>query len=340
MSRTPPGESGLLPIIAITSENYACTFSFWEASLDALRYPQELRHVVNLGRLEPPYGYRTASWIHAINAQLAEVVRWMQEHPGERFILTDTDIQFFPRFLSTQAEWLCWMREQRLDMLFMRERTNVVPELREGEVNGGFYLVHCNERTLEFWQRVLAEELAHPKMDGFPPYTDQYHINRLLQYRRGDFPQRGAFGVRWATIPDLHCVWSRPESEEELALAAFHHAVNTGDKPKLLQEVRALASRCQGAPAPGRSAASRLRALAAALAELRAAPRPEGGGAASSRLLGEARALGAALPPPGRPSRLARCVVCAASAASWRGLRWGSEDGRGYCASCWSRKHA
>lgn len=228
----------LLPIVAITSHNYADVFSFWTASLDLLRYPSEKRHVLDLGVLTPPFGYCTRSWRCAIDAQLTHVVQWIREHQGAYFIHTDTDIQFFPRFLSIQSEWLRWMRAHRLDMIFMRERTNFMPEARVAEVNAGFYLVHCNSRTLQFWERVLAEEIAYPKMDGFPPYTDQYHVNRGLHYCHGEFPQRGHFGVRWSIIPDRHCVWSDLESWDEARLAAFHHAVNTQNKPELLRRVR------------------------------------------------------------------------------------------------------
>ena len=115
---------------------------------------------------------------------------------------------------------------------------DLASQARVAEVNAGFYLVHCNSRTLQFWERVLAEEIAYPKMDGFPPYTDQYHVNRGLHYCHGEFPQRGHFGVRWSTIPDRHCVWSDLESWDEARLAAFHHAVNTQNKPELLRRVR------------------------------------------------------------------------------------------------------
>ena len=50
------------------------------------------------------------------------------------------------------------MLEEQLDMLFMRERSSVLPQLRLGEVNAGFAMIRCNERTLRFWRRVLKEE--------------------------------------------------------------------------------------------------------------------------------------------------------------------------------------
>ena len=127
-------------------------------------------------------------------------------------------------------------QDESLDMIFMRERTEaseaectacnnfyklsalkpcslgllhqVIPHLRLGEVNAGFYVVHCNARTRllaslteekllnrrfparSFWQTVLKEEQARimisrlqipsakhhcweacPKMEGHPPYT-------------------------------------------------------------------------------------------------------------------------------------------------------------------------
>ncbi|CAL1142818.1 unnamed protein product [Cladocopium goreaui] len=119
-----------------------------------LRYIQKTAalhqiHVVDLGPLPEPHGYCTESWRRAIDGQLREVVNWIETHMGEYFIHTDTDIQFFPNFMHLQMEWLEWMKEEGLDMLFMRERTEVIPELRCGEVNGGFYMLHCNEGAFE-----------------------------------------------------------------------------------------------------------------------------------------------------------------------------------------------
>jgi len=230
-------KSGLLPILAVTSENYAPVFDFWQSSLDLIGYPVEKRHVHQL-KLTPPFGYCTDSWRQAIDQQLADVVAWIEAHPGEHFLHTDTDIQFFPRFVEAQGEWLRWMFREGLDMIFMRERTEVVPHLRQGEVNAGFYLVHCNDRTLQFWKQVLARELQDPKMRGFPPYADQYHLNVALGYRPDAMFQMGDFGVRWGVISDNQCIWSQPSSDDELVHAAFHHAVNTADKPRLLRAVR------------------------------------------------------------------------------------------------------
>eukprot|EP00434_Breviolum_minutum_P016407 symbB.v1.2.014462.t1/scaffold1055.1/size140776/4 len=213
-----------------------CQASMWY--LDLVICGREKIHVVDLGALPEPHGYCTESWRSAIDRQVQEVVRWIESHMGEYFIHTDTDIQFFPNFMHLQLEWLKWMKEEGLDMLFMRERTEVIPELRCGEVNGGFYMLHCNTRTRHFWQQVLREEEAFPKMDGFPPYTDQFHLNRGLQHRLGTFPQQGAFGVRWATIPDHQCIWGTPATDNEVSSAAFHHAVNTQDKVALLKSVR------------------------------------------------------------------------------------------------------
>merc|ERR1712224_710795 len=102
----------------------------WESSLNLLEYPAHKRHVINLGMLQPPYGYMTESWRYAIDRQLAEVTAWIRALMGEYFLHTDTDIQFFPRFLTVQAAWMKWMREEKLDMIFMRERTQIMPELR------------------------------------------------------------------------------------------------------------------------------------------------------------------------------------------------------------------
>lgn len=366
----------LISIIAVTSANYKDVFNFWQDSLDRLEYPCYRRHVRDLGLLPPPHGYCTDSWRYAIDEQLREVVRWLRTHQGEFFIHTDTDIQFFPRFLVVQGEWLEWMEALNLDMLFMRERTQVMPELRRGEVNAGFYMVRCNERTLSFWEQVLADELADPKMSGYPPYTDQYHLNRRLEYRPGAYPQEGHCGVRWAVIPDLHCVWSEPESEHEMRLAAFHHAVNTRDKPALLKRVRDAVAKEQQHDAAKAAVARRVakaRWLAKRLAQRFVGSGPE---ATVPRQLLPAVRLSVrwaeqhawaftALPPLSMPSRLlppgrgktgsvalpidegipaddgvvllASCAECGVHSGCWQALFWCAEDGDGYCSNCWKR---
>lgn len=236
------------------------------------------------------------------------------------------------------------MKDESLDMLFMRERTEVIPHLRLGEVNAGFYVVHCNTRTRSFWQTVLQEEQACPKMEGHPPYTDQFHLNRGLGHRRGAFPQEGAFGVRWATIPDYHCIWSTP-SGEEVKFAAFHHAVNTRDKPQLLRAVRQQVCAVQQRQPPGLLGKLPLRSenqgggssLVAQIQQLTSALR---GVRAQCKQLNPAelqalcylREESEALLQASESN--ACCASCGISGFWWT-LRWSSEDGQGYCRPCW-----
>lgn len=333
----------LIPILAVTSSNYAHVFSFWQSSLDLLEYPTEKRHVRNLGSLEPPFGYCTESWRYAIDQQLINVTEWIANHQGEYFLHTDTDIQFFPRFLTIQAEWLQCMRDEELDMLFMRERTHFMPELREGEVNAGFYIVHCNEQTLKFWRQVLEREQQYPKMDGYPPYTDQYHLNRCLTYRRGADPQIGEFGVKWTIIPDKQCIWSLPSSEQEMLEAAFHHAVNTQDKPKLLQQVRDMVLEKQPLPQDLRCQARwdmRLDQIAALTRFVKDLQRnvPCCGGISGDlqvhlqqlRIESQELAKVSSVAHGEIHSSVSRCEGCRQTAVFRR-----ADDGHSYCARCW-----
>merc|ERR1712113_1032291 len=67
-------------------------------------------------------------------------------------------------------------------------------------------------------------------------------------YERSAVLQQGAFGTRWTTIPDEQCIWSELENETEAVSAAFHHAVNTHDKPALLQRIRMCVLKVQQLP--------------------------------------------------------------------------------------------
>lgn len=104
----------LLPLLAVTSSNYQNVFDFWQSSLRCLGYPRQKINVVDLGQLAPPFGYCTESWRKAIDRQIEEVVSWIDRHMGEYFIHTDTDIQFFPRFLQAASARVAAVDEGRV----------------------------------------------------------------------------------------------------------------------------------------------------------------------------------------------------------------------------------
>jgi len=225
------------PFVVVTSPNYKEVFRFWCESLDEIEYPVEKRNITMLPPLEPPYGYCTDSWVRAIMGQVEGVVEYIAAHCGEWAVFSDADLQFFPAFPRALAAWRRHMRQGALDLLFMREQQCFLSDIKDGEVNSGFYICRCSSRTLLFFEEVLARLRYDPKMGGYPPYLDQYYVNVLLHDRglaSGD--KAAEFGVRWDYLPEAHCVWG--DDLSFIDVAAFHHAVNTRDKPRQLTHVR------------------------------------------------------------------------------------------------------
>lgn len=226
-----------IPIVTVTSPNYDSVFRYWRESLNDVGYPEDLQHVTMLPHLEPPYGFCTGSWAKAIGKQVEGVVEYIGSHQGEWVLFTDADLQFFSPFRLALSSWKRHACAANLDLLFMREQSCVLTNMADGEVNSGLYLCRCSERTLQFFKEVLRRLVADPKMSGYPPYLDQYHVNMLLQDRGVRSGAKAAwFSVQWDYLRDEHCIWG--DDLTYVDTAAFHHAVNTHDKPRQLASVR------------------------------------------------------------------------------------------------------
>uniref|UniRef100_A0A7S4PRY7 Nucleotide-diphospho-sugar transferase domain-containing protein n=1 Tax=Alexandrium monilatum TaxID=311494 RepID=A0A7S4PRY7_9DINO len=212
--------AGLLPILTVSSDSRRAALAAWEASLDGLRYPHSLRFVVHLGESNPPPGYCTASWALAHERKLQEVIGYLTAHRGRRVILADLGIKFFPAFIQAQPRWLRMMDSGNLDMLFMRERGHELAELREGEVSTRLVVIHSTEPALRFWNQVLQNQLAEPRMASYLPYSVQHHVNNLLTYFAGGGPQDGAHGASWDYLPDEDVLTFEPSEGQDLSRVA------------------------------------------------------------------------------------------------------------------------
>lgn len=308
--------AGLLPILTVSSDSRREALAAWEASLDSIHYPRSLRLVVHLGELNPPPGHCTASWALAHERKLQEVVGYLTAHPNQRVIVADVGVQFFPAFFEAQRAWLSLMDSQSLDMLFMRERGQALAELREGEVSTRFVVIHSMEPALRFWNQVLRNQLAEPRMASYLPYTPQHHVNSLLVCFPGTGPQDGAHGISWSYIPEEDILISEPSEGQDLGRIAAHVPLNTKERETswlfVRDAVQAQQKELRGWLGPSKQACGAPRASMLDLAEARAREEAE---ADASRIASEIRRLRQELEcnPSGRLERYRPALAVAAA---------------------------
>jgi len=110
--------------------------------------------------------FRSDQWIKCLHNKIDMVVGTIRDHCGEIIIWSDIDILFF-RPVAKELEAL--IQASGKEILFQRER-NGIPD-----INGGFYVLRANEKTLAFFEQVRAGLAANPDVD------DQFIINTLLR---------------------------------------------------------------------------------------------------------------------------------------------------------------
>ncbi len=111
----------------------------------------------------PESTYKSPGWCLTLRRKVEAVIAAVQENWGTMFIVSDVDIQFFrpTSDLLTKAM-------THADILFQKNTPF-------GELCGGFYICRANEKTLRFWQQVLAYMHTHPNLD------DQDAANAILR---------------------------------------------------------------------------------------------------------------------------------------------------------------
>jgi len=211
----------LAAMLTIASQPYQEELHLWHTSLDVLGYPLGMRRVVLLNEPDPPQGYYMASWSLAVERRLQEIVGYITSYRDQRVIVSDASIRFLPAFLEAQHRWFQTMESGGLDMLFIRERNQLLPGLCEGEVSVNLIVLRCTERCSRFWTRALHNQRSEPRMTGHRPFDVQQHINYLLTNRAGGDVQDGTFGIRWDFVPESDILWGEHETERDLALFAI-----------------------------------------------------------------------------------------------------------------------
>lgn len=158
-------------------------------------------------------------WFYALRRRHEYLYQAIENHPGEIILNMDCDIQFFGPCTPVIHEA---MKDK--DIVFQSECWPPT-----GEVNAGFVAIHCNQRTLDFYDRVA--EMAFEKM----PLGDQTAINQLLRDEPGDL-RRGVFPAQ---------IWARSHGCPPSADIIAHHAnctSGTASKIRQLKLIRRMVS--------------------------------------------------------------------------------------------------
>lgn len=191
-----------LPVVAVGGDSWYTLLKRLDTSLEGLRHPREQRHLIRISELDPPPGYCTASWTLAPERLVREALQCFVAHTGQRVLYLAAHATVEARFSMTQRSWHERMDSRQLDLLFARDNRSPPRGPGRGEVCDQCFVVHCNDRTLRFFQEVFSSLMSQPRMSGYAQHSAQFYINRLLASERGEAPFHGAFGVRWDFMPD------------------------------------------------------------------------------------------------------------------------------------------
>ena len=163
--------------------------------------------------------YESEGWREGVMAKLTWVLRFCHACPGETFVLSDVDIQFFAPFSFEGLEKL--LVESRRDILFQKESSR--PD--RAEVNTGFYIGRATP-----WVVSLLEE-AVAQSRGSADRNDQSLVNSVLLEK--------ADPLNWGHLPAVF--YARSHGFPPPRGILLHHAnmtASVADKIAQLQRVR------------------------------------------------------------------------------------------------------
>ncbi len=129
--------------------------------------------------------YKDSSWNRAIHKKVSLILRALRENPGEVFLFSDVDIQFFRK----TEPWVLTLMA-RCDLAVLQDSP-------QGTLGTGFFACRSNAKTIRLWRDVQME------MALFPEKHDQEALNDLW-FRRARAPLR----ILWKIVSFLsRFVW-------------------------------------------------------------------------------------------------------------------------------------
>jgi hypothetical protein len=151
-------------------------------------------------------------WFSALRQRHEYLCQVIQDNLGEIIISMDLDIQFFGPCLPIINETIAGK-----DIVFQSERWPPT-----GEVNAGFVAIRCNDKTLDFYNRIARMEFE--KM----PLGDQSAINQLLREKSNN--------LKWGVFPAQ--IWARSHGCAPPYDIVVHHANCTANTPAKVNQLK------------------------------------------------------------------------------------------------------
>lgn len=163
--------------------------------------------------------YLSSSWQAGVTAKLKWALECFEKLPEEIFVLSDVDIQFFPKFSfeNLRRELL----DSGRDILFQKETR--FPECRE--VNTGFYIAKSTPWSVELFREAISV------CESLSSQNDQIAINAILYSRNQP--------NKWGHLPLRY--YARSQGFPPPPDVVLHHAnvtANIGEKIAQLHRVK------------------------------------------------------------------------------------------------------
>lgn len=163
--------------------------------------------------------YQSKSWQEGVTAKLRWALENFEKFPEEIFVLSDVDIQFFPKFSFEDLHQE--FEDSGRDILFQKETR--FPACHE--VNTGFYIARSTPWSVELFREAISV------CESLTSQNDQVAINAILSSRNQ--PEK------WGHLPLRY--YARSQGFPPPSDVVLHHAnvtMNVGEKVSQMHRVK------------------------------------------------------------------------------------------------------
>lgn len=201
-----------MKLLVVTSESHRELYEKWFLRGLPSGADLEMRQLGTSGNGR----YESEEWKTGVMTKLDFVRDFCRACPGETFVLSDVDIQFFAGFKFGTLEKL--LVDSGRDILFQKERSgHVCPE-----VNTGFYVARASPWVASLIEKALALAVASGERN------DQTLVNTIL----ADEEQSG----KWGHLPPQY--YARSHGFPPPCDIVLHHANMTTSMEEKLSQLR------------------------------------------------------------------------------------------------------
>ena len=154
-------------------------------------------HISHWGKAVQDGDWGTPSFAKLVKKKIAYIIETIKENTGDIIIWSDIDIQFFGKCTDAILKSM-----PGNDIVFQSERWPAK------EINAGFMVIRCNDKTILFFKTVLDFEIENLK------FFEQSAINTILKEQKVD--------LDWDVFPKQ--IWAPSHGGMPPADILLHHA--------------------------------------------------------------------------------------------------------------------